>query len=271
MGRFLLLLLLTAAISFGQKPIVSDGGVVNAASFAGGQVLAPGSLVSIFGSELAAGITQADSIPLSNSLAGVSVMFNGIAAPMLFVSAGQINAQLPWDVLGGGGATSGTVSVVVTRGNTPSDSKQVQVGPLSPGIFAQDFTTGATGTGQAIAINTDGTLAAPEGSIPGLQTHPARIGDVILILGTGLGAVDGPIESGKRPPELRRTLATPDILIGGVKATQVPFSGLSPEFPGVNQINVVVPQGVQPGDAVPLQLQEGGITTTDKVTMAVRP
>jgi uncharacterized protein (TIGR03437 family) len=62
----------------------------------------------------------------------------------------------------------------------------------------------------------------------------------------------------------------PVVLIGGVQA-QVAFSGLSPEFPGVNQINVVVPQGVTPGNAVPLQLQVGGITSTDQVTIAISP
>ena len=60
----------------------------------------------------------------------------------------------------------------------------------------------------------------------------------------------------------------PTVLIGGVEA-QVPFSGLAPEFVGVNQLNVVVPSGVMPG-VVPIQLRMGGITTTDQVTIAIR-
>ena len=133
------------------------GGVINAASGASvtGPV-APGSLVSIFGSNLASGLAQADSIPLSTTLNSVSVSFNGIAAPLLFVSGGQINAQLPWNVLSSG--TTGTANVVVTRSGQASTSQSLPVGPFSPGIFAVNNI--------AIAINSDGTVAAAPGAIP---------------------------------------------------------------------------------------------------------
>ena len=141
----------------------------------------------------------------------------------------------------------------------------VALGPFSPGIFSVQF-----GVGQAIAFFADGVLAAPVNSIPGLTTRPAKVGDTVIIFATGLGAVDPPAQTGKQPATLTRATSPPVVLIGGVPAT-VAFAGLSPQFPGVNQINVVVPQGVVPGDALPLQIQVGGITTTDKVTMAVSP
>lgn len=247
------------------NPAVAGGGVVNAASFANGQAVAPGSLVSIFGSNLAAGTAAADSIPLSSSLSNVSVTFNNVAAPLLFVSSGQINAQLPWNVLPSG-ATSGTASVVVRRGGVASAPMNVPVAPLSPGIFAINF-----GVGQAIAINNDGSLAAPSGSVPGIPTRPAKIGDRngLIILATGLGALDSPMANGANSLDKSRTnLTTPVVLIGGVQA-QVLFSGASPQFVGVNQINIVVPTGVSTGDRIPLQLQVGGIKTTDRVTIAV--
>jgi uncharacterized protein (TIGR03437 family) len=56
----------------------------------------PGSLVSIFGVNLASQIAFASAVPLPVTLGGVSVSFNGIAAPLLFVPPQQINAQLPW-------------------------------------------------------------------------------------------------------------------------------------------------------------------------------
>src|SRR6266852_4653715 len=83
----------------GQTPVVVDGGVINGASFAKGQAVAPGSLVSIFGSQLATGMAVADTIPLSNSLGNVTVTFNNVPAPLTFVSPGQVNAQLPQSVL----------------------------------------------------------------------------------------------------------------------------------------------------------------------------
>jgi uncharacterized protein (TIGR03437 family) len=92
----------------------------------------------------------------------------------------------------------------------------------------------------------------------------------LVILGTGLGAVTPAIADGASAADgLRTTNTTPEVLIGGVPA-RVLFSGLSPQFVGVNQINVVVPQGTTTGDAVPLQIRIGGITTSDKVTIAVQ-
>ena len=261
-----MMLLVCAAIPSrlcAQVPSVSDGGVLNAASFARGQAVAQGSLISIFGSNLASDLAVAGSVPLSTSLADVSVTFNDIPAPILFVTGDQINAQLPWNTLGGG-VGSGTATVVVKRGNLTSEPRQIQIGPVSPGIFAVEF-----GVGAAIAINADGSLAAPENSIPGIRTRPARIGDVIVVLATGLGQVDPPAQTAHASLDaLRRTMATPTVLIGGREAT-VHFSGLTPEFVGVNQLNVAIPEGVQPGNAVPIQLRMGGITTSDRVTIAV--
>jgi uncharacterized protein (TIGR03437 family) len=265
MMRILTLLICAASSSLllAQTPGISQGGILNGASFAVGQPVTRGSLVSIFGTDLAGGLTQASSIPLSTSLAGVSVSFNGIPAPLLFVSPTQINAQLPWEVLGGG-ASSGTATVVVRRGDAMSAPRDFQIGPFSPGIFSVQF-----GVGTAIAVNPDGSVAAPENSIPGLRTQPAKIGDTIILYATGLGVTDPPGRTADNSLDaLRRTTTIPTVLIGGREA-QASFSGLSPQFVGVNQMNVVVPTGVTPG-VVPIQLRVGGITSTDQVTIAVR-
>src|SRR5262249_44308739 len=176
-------------------------------------------------------------------------------------SGGQINAQLPWNVLSGG--TAGTANVVVTRNGTPSASQSLQVGPFSPGIFAIGNI--------AVAINGDGSIAAPPGAIPGINTRPAKIGDPLglVILCTGLGAVDStPANGAASLDKLRTATTTPTVMIGG-KAAQVVFAGLSPQFVGVNQINVAVPAGTPTGDNVPIQIQVGGVTTSDQVTIAV--
>src|SRR5580658_9693437 len=89
------------------QPSVSNGGVLNGGSFIPGQAVSPGSVVSIFGSDLAAATLVGDTIPLSASLGATTVFFNGEQSPLYFVSAGQVNAQLPWDLLPSG-ANSGT-------------------------------------------------------------------------------------------------------------------------------------------------------------------
>jgi uncharacterized protein (TIGR03437 family) len=229
---------------------------LNGASFATTQSLAPGSLASLFGRALGSSNAQASAIPLPVSLGGVSVTVGGVPAPLLFVSGGQINFQVPWTV------SAGTVDVVVTVNGTVSAAFRATVGPLSPGIFSTQF-----GSGQAIAINADGSLAGPAGSIPGIATRPAKPGETIIILATGLGAVSPSIATGAASSDaLRNATTKPSVLIAGA-AAQVSFAGLSPQFVGVNQLNVVVPS--VPAGVVSIQIEEGGIRTTDKVTIAV--
>lgn len=261
--KSLVAILVFAGAAFAQAPSVPAGGVLNGASFDRAMPVTPGSLISIFGSNLAATTATADSIPLSAVLGGVNVKVNGVDAPLNGVfhtaTGDQINAQLPWNV------QPGTAQVVVTRDGTPSQAQSFQVGQFSPGIFSVQF-----GVGQAIAINLDGSLAAPAGSIPGLATHPAKAGDTIIILATGLGPVTPSLNNGANSTDtLRTTTTTPLVMVGGVSA-QVAFSGLSPQFVGVNQVNIVVPSGVKAGDTVPLQIAMGGLTSSDKVTIAVQ-
>jgi uncharacterized protein (TIGR03437 family) len=264
--RVFSLLAFAAALASAQSPSINPGGIVNAAD--GQAPLAPGSLFSIFGSRLSSQTASASTIPLSSQLGGVTVQFvNGqttINAPMLYVqpdstgSISQINAQVPWALVTPG--TTSTVNVVVSHDGVSSPSTPVTIGPFSPAIFA-------SGT-RAVAVNLDGTLVWPAGAIAGLTTHPAKPGDVIIIYATGLGAVDQPIADGANSLDaLRNTLTPPVVLVGGLSA-KVAFSGLSPQFVGVNQLNIVVPNAA-PGDAVPLQLQLGGITSPSTITIAV--
>jgi uncharacterized protein (TIGR03437 family) len=143
------------------------------------------------------------------------------------------------------------------------------VAAVSPGVFTADF-----GPGRAIAINPDGSLAQPVGSLG--NSRPAVPGETLQFLVTGLGATNPPGVTGPNSYDLdgnfvrRDTVQQPTVLIGGVEAPVV-FSGLSPEFVGVFQINATVPAGVTPGDTVPLVIEIGGISSRDDVTMAVGP
>jgi uncharacterized protein (TIGR03437 family) len=248
-----------AAAAYSQTPAVSPGAVSNSAS--GITPVAPGSLVSIYGSNLAGGLAQADSIPLSTSLTGVSVTFNNISAPLQFVSGGQINAQLPWNVLSSG--TTGTATVVVTRNGTASAPQTFQVGPFSPAVYAINNI--------AVAINPDGSLAAPAGAIPGINSRPAKINDPggLIILCTGLGAVDSLPANGANSVDKLRTASTPPSVLIGQKPATVVFAGLSPQFVGVYQINVGIPAGTPTGDAIPIQISLGNVTSSASITIAV--
>ncbi len=232
--------------------------ILNGASFLATQQIAAGSLISLFGNGLASGANaQASTVPLPLSLGGTSVTVNNLPAPLVFVSAGQINAQVPWKV------QAGKATVAVTVNGTLLPPFSVIVSPFSPAIFALQ-----SGVGTGIIINQDGTLAAGSGSVPGIATRPSKFGEVVFILATGLGAVDLGIADGADSTDaLRYTATKPRVTIGGASA-QVLFYGLSPQFVGVNQLNVIVPDGIDIGN-VPVQISIGGVTSTDKVTMAV--
>ena len=265
-----------AVAGYSQTPAVAAGGVLNAASNDKAGQVAPGSLISIFGTDLAGSLSQSGSIPLSNSLSGVNVTINNLPVPLLFVSSGQINAQLPWQVLPVlPPGSSGTAQVVVTRNGVSSAPMSFPVNAASPGIFTTQF-----GVGQAIAYgNSDGIIAAPAGAIAGLTTHPAKINDplTLAILATGLGPVDSTVKDGDVASVVTSaTLTKPTVLVGNVPA-QVVFSGMVGRdatgkalgFVGVYQINIVIAPGTPTGDAVPLQIQMNGVTSTNLATIAV--
>ena len=237
------------------------GGVVNGASFAN---LPPpaGSIGSIFGTNLAFSTLVADSTPLPTSLGGVSVQINGIAAPLFFVSPLQINFQVPWESLG---LPEGSITVTVN--GVTSAPQTISLAPFHPGIFA----TNSAGTGQgAILIAATGEFAAPSGSIPDRAARLASRGDFLSIFCTGLGAVRNPPVSGAPAlaEPLSTTITTPSVTIGGVPAS-VSFSGLGPGFVGLYQVNVEVPEDALTGNAVPVVLTIGGVTS-NTVTIAVQ-
>lgn len=263
-------LALATATSFPGVPAVNAGGVVNSGSYTA-QGVAPGSIVSIFGTDLAGSAAIATTIPLPTALSDVtSVTFNNIPAGLFFVSQNQINAQLPFDVLPSD--QGGTVNVVVSRNSGESAPQNVTVTPSSPGIF----TTTANGLGQAFAYdNTTEALAAPAGAAIGpFNATPISIssGHALIIACTGLGSVTPSIDNYVAASDgiFRNTLLQPTVLIGGVPAQPI-YSGLSPQFVSEYQIGVTPAANTPTGDAVSLQIRIGGVTTSNQVTIAVAP
>ena len=140
-----------------QTPVVSAGGVANAANFDPSAGVAPGSMVAIFGTSLASSLSRMDTVPLSISIANVSVTFNGVAAPLQTVSSNVIMAQVPWNVLPDP-TVPGTASVVVSGPGIQSQAVTVPIAPATPAIYRfHPWTT------QAMALNSDGTLTAALG------------------------------------------------------------------------------------------------------------
>jgi uncharacterized protein (TIGR03437 family) len=243
----------SASRSNQAAPFVGAGAIVSAASFASRTPLAPGSIISIFGSRLAERPIAATRLPLENELGGALVTIAGRPLPLLFASDGQINAIIPYDI-----PVNTRHQLAVRRGGSVTVPEPVTVAAAQPAVFTKD----QSGKGQGVILDTNFRYLEPG--------NPARAGDPIVIYCSGLGAVDPPLPAGAAASAspLSRTTETVSLTIGGVPA-EVFFAGLAPGFTGLYQVNAFVPAGVAPGDAVPLVLSVAG-QLSPPVTLAVR-
>jgi uncharacterized protein (TIGR03437 family) len=233
-------------------PAISPGGIVNAASYAAGAAISPGSIVSVFGSFPLYATAQAPSLPLPASLAGVSVNAGGIPAPLFYAAGSQVNVQIPWELAGQARAT-----VTAAAWGQTGAAQTVSLAPFSPGIFSMN----ALGWGQGVIQDSSHRLAD--------SANPVAAGSLVVIYCTGLGAVTNQPPTGFAAPmsPLAETTTKPTVVIGGAPAG-VQFSGLAPGLVGAYQVNAMVPNSLATGDAVPITISIGGMTS-NTVTMAV--
>lgn len=213
------------------KPTI--GGIVNGASFAVGAPVAPGSIASVFGTELSEFLGVASTLPLPIALKHVSFSFDfpemglSVPAPFFFSSSGQLNIQVPWEFLGL------NFAIVKARiGDRVSETFVLNLQDAAPGIFEFDL----SGEKFAVATHVDGSLVT--------EANPALQGETVVLYGTGFGPVDQPQATGEAAlaAPLARTVRTPIASIGSFGG-QVTFSGLAPGFVGLNQLNVRIAEG----------------------------
>ncbi|MEO8369032.1 MAG: hypothetical protein ABI806_07535 [Candidatus Solibacter sp.] len=203
----------------GTSPTTTVTAIANGASYA--QAFAPGMLLTVFGTQLSGVTRSATSLPLPLEIGGVSSTVNGVSAPLYYVSPGQVNVQIPYEV-GIGPAVLG-----VNNGGQVANFP-FTVAASAPGLF-----TGA-----------DGSL-----------TGSVRVGATATVYMTGDGDTTTFLITGDGPPtgtataRLPRTKLPVTVSIGGVNAT-VTFTGTPAGMAGVSQVNFTVPanapQGLQP-------------------------
>ncbi|MGI8743299.1 MAG: hypothetical protein ACR2NN_12160 [Bryobacteraceae bacterium] len=231
-------------------PIAKAGGVVNNATFMAGESVAQGDIVALFGDQLISGDpASALTLPLSSTLGGAQVFVNDQPAPVYFVSAGQINFQIPFD------AALGEGTVRVERNGQRGNIVSVTIARSVPRLLR--LTIGDYG----IITNQDQSFPIP--ATPGLSSHPAKVGDVLTIYALGLGPTSPAVASGVASPAaepLARVVTNPKVCFGTptpfnqANCVTPQFAGLSPNFVGLYQINVQIPAGVPTGDTLPLRL-----------------
>jgi uncharacterized protein (TIGR03437 family) len=252
-----------------SRPVFSADGILSAACGAAGPAeLSPGARMVILGHHLAGTTRSASRIrtigglfttdyPLE--LEGVRIRLDGHPAPLISVSPGIVEFQVPW-VLGVAPREGGMVSLEVHReGSTNvAPSVELQLVSAAPAMYVHsygeyrdlNYLTGAS----AQARNQDGTVNHPG--------NPANPGTVVTVYLTGLGRLEATLEDGQRLPAGAPAAVIADVTaeVGGLPAT-VEWAGAVPLELGIFEVRIRIPESVSPGNNVSVRVAAAGITS----------
>jgi uncharacterized protein (TIGR03437 family) len=232
-------------VVFGLLNAAFVDAIVNAADFQPGPV-APGSIVSVFGSNLAPRAATAQGVPLPTDMEGSTLSVNGLPSPIFYTSPTQINAQIPYEV------SPGPATVILSVGGNVLPPVTLAIQAPAPGLFLLN-------QNRALIQNQNGVINAPD--------QPAPPGSIVTAYLTGQGALDLPIPTGSAAPQDPRigAVATVSATVGG-QNTEVTFAGMAPGLVGVFQLNLRIP-ALTPGD-YPLAIGVGtAVSNTALITV----
>lgn len=249
--------LLTLSLTLAaQAPVITPGGTVNAADYS--RDFAPGAIISIFGNNLAAMTGGPLLVPLPTTLGGTTIeLVNGASVtplPIFFISATQINTQLPY------GIAPGTAQIRVRTAGGVSAVDTINIVARAPKLFTVNF------SGRGSAVVTDGGFNMLN------QNTPVRPGDSIILFMNSLGEATPALTAGSPAPggagTQPATVSGVTVTISG-KPAQVLFAGAAPGFSGLYQVNVRAPFVVATGP-LDIQVSVNGITTQASANVPFR-
>ncbi|HYA16248.1 MAG TPA: IPT/TIG domain-containing protein, partial [Bryobacteraceae bacterium] len=243
---------ISGAVTPNAAPVINPQATVHAFNPQVGGPLAPGTIIAVYGANLASQVAQPASIPLATTLNGTSVIIGGIPAPLFYVSPGQINVQVPFEL-----DPSKQYQVVVSANGAIATPQTIQMTPAVPGLAA-------FGDGTLIAQHQDGSLVS--------QTSPAQPGEYLVMYLLGMGLTSNQVPSGNAspsPPHLATPDVTPTLTLGG-QPVNILFSGLTPGLVGLYQIDIQVPQNTAGGNQVLVVSQDGVSSNTTILPVQVQ-
>jgi uncharacterized protein (TIGR03437 family) len=206
-----------------EKVTIAPQPSITAAVSAGdfGNNLAPGSLMSIFGQNFAVQSQAAGAFPLPTQLGGIRVQLDSQDIPLLFVSPGQINTQIPYNA-----AAKGVLRVVTANGAAETQISTLATAPSILAVTLRDALVSAS--------------------------NKPSSGDTLVIYATGLGAVRQAVAAGASVAGIDLAQAPVDVWLGSLRISPS-YAGLCPGFAGLYQVNFTIPPGTATG-SYPLRL-----------------
>lgn len=240
-----------------NAPSITSSAVVHGATAVAGAV-SPGEILVIYGSRLGPAALTTLTLDaqgrVSTTLTGTRILFDGVAAPLIYTSPSQISAIVPYSVAG-----KTSVQAVPEYNGVRGAPITLSVVAAAPGLFSVDF----SGKNQVAALNEDASVNS--------AANPAERGKVVVLYGTGGGTfktapVDGAV-IGAPLPEFQTPLT---VEIGGVPA-EVVFSGPAPGLvSGVFQLNARIPDSIEVGEKVSVIVRSGAFSSPAGTTIAVK-
>jgi len=215
--------------------------------------IAPGGISTLFGEGFTAPGAEAaaSTVPLPTELAGVEVFVDGVAAPLFYASEKQINFQNPFESI------FDTADVVVVQDGQVSTAFSATVDPNVPRLFA--FFQGAQQ--EPVITHADGSVVTPE--------NPAKPGEILIAYLTGVGDLNNPPATGAPAGSdpLTTTLDVPTVIVNGIEVT-AEFSGWTPAFVSLLQVNFRLPASLPPGERATIKLRYGN-QSTQQLTLSI--
>jgi uncharacterized protein (TIGR03437 family) len=249
---------------FGSQPQITA--VVSSASFLQGTV-SPGEIITIFGLGLGPASlvlfdpsVPAPQIPLAlpGTTPNTSITVNGTPAPILYTSANQVSAIVPYGISGT------TADVIVSYAGVGSQPVTVALAATNPALFTVD----ASGRGQGAILNYNATTAD---YTTNSGANAAVRGQTVILYATGIGVTTSASANTLIPASPPVTpLASPTVTIGGQAASVVGASSPAGSVPGLLQLNVTIPTNAPTGAAVPVVVSIGGVDSQPGVTIGIR-
>jgi len=244
-------------------PQITYGGAVDVFTNSVDDFISQGDVLAIYGSQFISGAAQQAMLPLPTTLGGVQVLLNGTAIPVEYVSASQINVQIPYDAQLG----AGTLQVVSNSQN--SNTISVNILAAAPAIL------GFSGTNYVVAQ----TAAGGYEGYPAAGFAAAHAGDTLVLYAVGLGQTSPAATAGMASPGagmLASVTPTPLICFGDLNpiagtanCVKPFFAGLTPGYFGLYQLNFTLPNGVPTGNAVPISVIVGN-STSNSLSIAIQ-